>query len=72
MEHLNKRILLSCKKKKKKKKENFTLCDSMYGFGEHYAERNEPIRGRQILHNFSHMWNLMNKLNEQGKKGTDS
>ena len=33
MGHLHNGILLSCKKE-----ENFTLCDSMHGPGEHYAK----------------------------------
>ena len=46
-----------------KKEENFTLCDSMDGPGEHYAKWNKPIRETQIPYDFSRMWNLMNKLN---------
>ena len=49
-------ILLSSKKG-----ENFTLCNSMDGPGAHYAKWNKPVRERQILYDFSHMWNLMNK-----------
>ena len=45
------------------KNENFTLCSSMDGPGEHYAKRNKPVRERQIPYDFTHMWNLMNKLN---------
>ena len=30
--------------------------------GEHYAEWNKPVRERQIPHDFTHMWNLINKL----------
>ena len=58
MGHLQYGILLGCKKE-----ENFTLCDSMDGPGEHYAKSNKPVRETQILHDFSYMWNLMNKLN---------
>ena len=29
-----------------KKKENFTLCNSMDGPGEHYSKWNKPVRGR--------------------------
>ena len=46
-----------------KKEENFPLCDSMDGPGEHYAKWNKPGREKQIPHDFSHMQNLMNKLN---------
>ena len=44
MEHLHNGILLDYKKE-----ENFTLCDSMDGTGEHYAKWNKPVRERQIL-----------------------
>ena len=46
-----------------KKEENFTLCNSMDGPGEHFAKSNKPVRERQIQHDFTHVWNLMNKLN---------
>ena len=29
----------------------------------HYAKGNKPVRERQIPYDFTHMWNLMNKLN---------
>ena len=45
------------------KKENFTLCSSMDGPWEHYAEWNQPVRERQIPYDSTHIWNLMNKLN---------
>ena len=43
MGHLHSGILLG-----RKKEENFTLCDSMDGPGEHYAKWNKPVRERQI------------------------
>ena len=46
-----------------KKKENFTLCNSMDGPGEGHAKWNEPVREREVPYGFTHMWNLMNKLN---------
>ena len=63
-EHLkyNIGILLSFEKE-----EHFTLCDSMDGPGEHYgpsimnAKWNKPVRERP--YDFTHTWNLMNKLN---------
>ena len=55
MGHLHNGILLSHKKKK--------ILPFAKGKGEHYAKWNKPVRGRQISYNFSHMWNLMNKLN---------
>ena len=57
MGHLHSGILLG------HKKEHFTLCDSMDRPGEHYAKWNKPVRERQISYDFSHMCNLMNKLN---------
>ena len=45
------------------KKENFTLCNSVDWPGEHYAKWNKPVRERQIPYDFTHIWNLMNKLN---------
>ena len=45
MGHLHSGILLSCKKE-----ENFTLCNSMDGPGEHYAKWNKLARERQILY----------------------
>ena len=50
------RILLS------HKKEIFTLCNSMDGPGEHYAKQNKPVRERQVPYDFTHKWNLTNKL----------
>ena len=58
MGHLHNGILLS-----HKKEENLTLCDSIDGLGEHYAKWNNPVRERQIPYDFTHIWNLMNKLN---------
>ena len=46
-----------------KKEENCTICSSMDGPGEHYAKENKPIRERQIPYDFTHLWNLMDKLN---------
>ena len=44
-----------------KKEENFILCDSMDGPGEHNAKWNKSVRERQISYGFTSMWNLMNK-----------
>ena len=57
MGHLQNAVLLG------RKKENVTLCDSMYRPGEHYAKWNKPVRERQVPYDFTHMCNLMNKLN---------
>ena len=42
-----------------------TLFDSMDGTGEHYAKCNKPGSERQILHDLTFNWNLMNKTNKQ-------
>ena len=49
-----------CNKKRHKKK--YPL-DSMDGPGEHYAKWKKPVTERQIPYDFTHVWNLMNKLN---------
>ena len=43
-------------------KKNGLPCDRMDVSGKHYANWNKPVRESQILYDFSHMWNLMNKL----------
>ena len=58
MGHLHNGILLG-----HKNEENFSLCDSMDGLGEHYAKWNKAVRERQMPYDFTCMWNLMNKLN---------
>ena len=42
------------------KKKKFSLCCHMGEPGEHYPK---PVREIQIPYNFTHTWNLMNKLN---------
>ena len=58
MGHLHNRIPLGCKKE-----EYFTVCNSMDAPGEYKSEWNKPVRKKQIPHDFTHLWNLMNKLN---------
>ena len=60
MGHLHNGILLGCKKE-----ENFILSSIMDGPGEHYVKWNKSVRESQIANDFTHMWNLMNKLNWQ-------
>ena len=50
--HLYYGILLS-----HKKEENFTLCDSIDGPGEHYAKCNKPVRERQLPYDFTNKQN---------------
>ena len=42
---------------------NLTFCGYVDGPGDYYAQRNKPVRERQIPHDVIHMWNLMNKIN---------
>ena len=58
MGHLHIGILLG-----HKKEESCTLCDSVDGPGEYYAEWNKPVKEIKILYDFTHMWNLVNELN---------
>ena len=60
--HLHDGILLCCKKE-----ENFTICDSMVGPGEHYAKWNKSIRERQIPDDLIYMGNPMNWTNKQNR-----
>ena len=39
----------------------------MDGPGEHYTKWNKPVKERKIPNNFTHVWNLMSKLNKQNK-----
>ena len=50
-----------------KKEENFTLCDSVDGPGEHYAKGTKPVRERQIPYDFTPMWDLMNWTTKQNR-----
>ena len=36
---------------------------------EYNAKQNKPVRERQTPYDFTPMWNLRNKTNEQRKKG---
>lgn len=45
-------------------KQNSTEC----GPGEHDARGSEPVRGRQVPHGLTHLWNLMSKANKQAKQ----
>ena len=58
MVHLNNGMLLHLKTQG-----NFTFSNSMDGPGEHYVGRNKPVRERQVLYDFIHMWSLINKIN---------
>ena len=40
----------------------------MDGARDYNAKQNKPVRGRQMPYDFTHMWNLGNKTNEQRKR----
>jgi len=60
--YIDNRILFSHKKRMN------SICNNMDGSREYNAQQNKPVRERQILYDFTHMWNLRNKTNEQRKK----
>ena len=45
-----------------KKEGTLTLCNSMDGCREYYAKWNKLVRERQIPYDFTHVWNIMNKI----------
>ena len=50
--------------KKEEEEEKYTLFNSMNGPGEHNVKWNKPVRERQIPYDFTHLWNIMNKVNK--------
>jgi len=44
---------------------NLAIEDDMNGAGGYYAKWNQSDRQRQILYDFTYMWNLKSKANEQ-------
>ena len=44
---------------------NLGVCNDMEEAREYYAKWNKSIRERVIPYDFTHMWNLRNKTNEQ-------
>ena len=66
MGHLHNGMLFSCKKE-----ENFTLCDSMDGSGEHYAKWHKLVREKNAI--WSHLYVESNEQNKLTNKiETDS
>ena len=61
--HTHNGILLS-----HKKVWNFAICDYMDGARGYYGKWNKSAWERQIPYDFTHMWNLRKKTNEQRKK----
>ena len=50
-----------------KKERKIYPYDTMDASEENYAKWNEPVRERQAAHDFTHVWNLMNKLTNLSK-----
>ena len=48
-----------------------TLCNSMDGTGEHYTKLNKPGHERQIPHDLTYKWNLINKTNKGENRTSD-
>ena len=44
-----------------------TLCNSMDGSGQPYAQRSKPGGEIQIPYDLTHKWNIINKTNKQAK-----
>ena len=44
-----------------KKEWNTVICDNIDGPWWHYAKWNKVEREREILYDFTHLWNLKNK-----------
>ena len=45
------------------------ICNDVNGARDYYAKQNKSVRERQISYDFTHMWILRSKTNEQrGKK----
>ena len=57
--HLQNGILLS-----HKEEGNLILCSFMDRSGKHYAQRNKLVRERKAPYDFTHMWNVMNKIKQ--------
>ena len=49
------------------KKKKFYPLQWHDGPREHYAKWNKPVRERQIPYDFTYIWNIMNKLNQEAK-----
>ena len=48
-----------------KKEWNFAICNNMDEPRRHYAKWNKSDRERQIPYDFTYMWNLKSKTNEE-------
>ena len=36
--------------------------------GDYYAKQNKPVREIQIPYDLTHMWNIMNRINDEQNK----
>ena len=50
------------------KRWNLAICDDMDGPWGYYAKWNKSHEERQILYDFTHMWSIKKKVNEQTKQ----
>ena len=50
-----------------KERRSYYPSNSMDGTGEHYAKRNKPGGEKQIPHDFTSKWNLINKNKQVSK-----
>ena len=48
-----------------KKELNLAICNDVDETREYNVKQNKSVRERQIPYDFTHMWNLRNKPNEQ-------
>ena len=51
-----------------KKNKNLTISDSMDGHRGYCAKGSRSVRKRQILRDFTYVWNLKNNINKQTKQ----
>ena len=52
----------------KKKKRNLAMCDNIDGSRGYYVKWNKSDSEKQIPYDFTYMWNLRNKTNQQIKQ----
>ena len=51
-----------------KKEQNLTICDHIHGSRGCYAKLNTSVRERQVLYDFTYLWNLKNNVKKQTKQ----
>ena len=65
--HIHNGILFSYKKNT-----NPTICNSMDGFRGYFVQQNKTGEERQILYDFTNLWNIKTKQNKMNKIAVDS